>query len=309
MLSHLSRFVTLRALAGASCLAVFGTAGALVASDPLPPAAPVAPAAPAKPVAVSDVALARAVLTAIDADPVLKDINLIVSVVDRSVVIGGPVATEEIKKRAETVVRGVNGIESVKNVCFVQPDPDPLLRAVTERMKPGAKPTGVAALPGVALPPSAPEGFLPPVPAQPPSDLLAGAPKPVETLRPTLPVAPVVNVLSGPVAPVGPGAAAKVSPLPSVAPAPESAAPTFPTAPVALTGAPATTKPTDVQTAVSAIRKADARFARLTVESKPDGGLLVSGWSAKPSDAWDFAAELRKVPGVVRVAVDPQLVK
>ena len=303
MFSHLSRFVTLRALAGATCLAISGTAGALLASDPLPPAAPVV-APPAKPVAISDVALARAVLAAIDADPVLKDVNLIVSVVDRSAVIGGPVGTEEIKKRAETVVRAVNGVESVKNVCFVQADPDPLLRAVTERLKPGAKPTGVAALPGVALPPTAPDGFLPPVPPQPPSDLLAGAPKPVETLRPTL---PSVNVLGGPVAPTGPGAIAKVSPLPTVAPTPAPAP--LPTAPAALTGSPAPAKPTDVQTAAAAIRKADPRFARLAVEAKPDGGLFVTGWSAKPTDVWDFAAELRKVPGVARVAVDPQLVK
>ncbi len=50
-------------------------------------------------------------------------------------------------------------------------------------------------------------------------------------------------------------------------------------------------------------------LARLLVELKPDGGLFVTGWSATAADAWDFAAELRKVPGVVRVAVDPQLVK
>ena len=61
-----------------------------------------------------------------------------------------------------------------------------------------------------------------------------------------------------------------------------------------------------MQTTAAALRKADPRFARLTVELKPDGGLFVSGWSAKPSDVWDFATELRKVPGVVRVTVDPQ---
>ncbi|MBN9118199.1 MAG: BON domain-containing protein [Planctomycetes bacterium] len=302
MLSHLSRFATLRTLAGTAALAVVGTAGALFAGDLLPPASPAA-MPPAKPVAISDVALARAVLAAIDADPVLKDVNLVVSVVDRGAVIGGPVATEEIKKRAEAVVRAVTGVESVKNVCFVQPDPDPLLRAVTERLKPDAKSTGVAALPGVALPPAAPEGFLPPVPPQPPSDLLAGAPKPVEALRPSLPSGPAVSVLGAPTAPGGSGAAVKMVPQPTTGPAP------LPTAPGALTGSAVPAKPTDVPAAVAAIRKGDPRFARLTAESKPDGGLFVSGWSAKPADAWDFAAELRKLPGVVRVAVDPQLVK
>jgi hypothetical protein len=301
MFTHLSQFGTLRALTGATSLLLVGAAGVLIASDPLPPAAPVVAPVAAKPaaaksVAVSDVTIARAVLAAIDADPTLKDVNFVVSVVDRGAVIGGPVATEEIKKRAEAVVRSVPGIESVKNVCFVQADPDPLLRAVVARLKPDAKSTGVAVLPGVALPPTAPEGFLPPVPPQPPSDLVVVAPKPVEALRPALPTGPAVNVLG---APVAPGSIAKAQPLPTTAPA----------VPAALTGSPSSAGATDVQTAVAAVRKADPRFARLTVESKPDGGLLVTGWSAKAADAWDFAAELRKLPGVARVAVDPQLVK
>ena len=89
--------------------------------------------------AISDVALARSVLAAIDADPVLKDVNLIVSIVDRAAVIGGPVVSEDVKKRVEQVVRGVAGVESVKNVCFVQTEPDPLLRAIAQRLKPDAK--------------------------------------------------------------------------------------------------------------------------------------------------------------------------
>ena len=98
-----------------------------------------------------------------------------------------------------------------------------------------------------------------------------------------------------------------MTPLPPIAsPAPT---PALPTAPGALTGTTTTAKPTDLKAAVAAIRKNDARFARLLVELKPDGGLFISGWSAKASDAWDFAAELRRIPGVSRVAVDPQLVK
>ena len=84
-------------------------------------------------------ALSRAVLAALDADPTLKDVNLIVSVVDRGAVIGGPVATEEIRKHAEKVVRGVAGVESVKNVCFVTAAPEPLLRAAVEGLKPAPK--------------------------------------------------------------------------------------------------------------------------------------------------------------------------
>ena len=72
----------------------------MFATEPLPPPAP--PVMVAKPVTISDVTLARAVLAAFDADPVLKDANILVSVVDRGAVIGGPVNSEEVKKRAET---------------------------------------------------------------------------------------------------------------------------------------------------------------------------------------------------------------
>ncbi len=289
MFTHLLTSKTLRTLAALTGLASEGT---LFAAKPLPPAAPVA-----KPVAISDVALARAVLTAFDADPALKNVNILVSVVDRGAVIGGPVSTEELKKRAEAVVRAVPGIESVKNTCFVEADPDPLLRAVADRMKPGAKQTGGAVLPGIAIPPTAANGFMPPVPAQPPTDLVAITPeKTVVAQHPNLLGTPVVGVLG---APVLPGPAAKVKPVTPMVPS---------TAPGALTGS-TSGKPADILAAVAAIRANDARFAKLAVELKPDGGLFVTGSVATAPDVWAFATEARKVPGVVRVAVDPNLVK
>jgi hypothetical protein len=299
MLSHLSRMVRsarLRLLAGASTLALLGVTGVLVANDPVPPAEPTKPQASVaeKGPAISDVTIARAVLAAIDADPVLKDVNIIVSVVDRGAVIGGPVSSDEVKKRVEAIVRGVPGIESVKNVCFVQAEPDPLLRAVAARLKPGTKPTGSAALPGIALAPSVPDGFIPPVPAQPPSDLLASAddPNKVVVQKPTIPAGPAVGILGAPVAPGT--SVVKVPPVPASTPG-------------ALTASAA--KPADVQAVAAALRKNDTRFARLTVEVKSDGGLFVTGTSAKAADAWDFARELGRLPGVARVAVDPNLVK
>jgi hypothetical protein len=323
MLSHLSRSKLLRRFAGATCVAVSGAAGALIAQqpEPLPPAAPVtAPITPApvaeppkpvavprKPVAVAEVTLARTVLAAIDADPVLKDVNLIVSVVDRGAVVGGPVTSEEVKKRVEVVIRGVPGVESVKNVCFVQTDADPLLRAMAERLKPDAKPAAPPTLPGVALAPSAPEGFLPPVRNEPPSDLLAGTkPNTVVALNPQL---PPVSVLGAPVAPAGVSTVAKVAPLPPLPPV-TPPTPALPTAPGALTGsAPAPAKPVDLQAAALAVRKSDPRFARFTVELKPDGALFISGRSASTADVGDFATELRKIPGAGRIVVDPALVR
>lgn len=285
MFTQLSR---VRILAGTACLAM-SCAGVLIASDPLPPPA-TAPNLSPPAVTISDLTLAREVLAAFDADPVLKDVNIVVSVVDRGAVLCGPVTNEEVKKRAEAVVRGVAGIESVKNTCFVQADPDPLLRAVAERMKPGAKSTTSTALPGVALAPNSPQNFLPPLPALPPSDLLAlDNVKTQVAQRPNL---PGVNILG---APESPGNVTKTSVASS--------------APGALTGTVTVAKPADIEAAVKALRKNDTRFARLVVELKPDGGLFVTGRSTKASDAWDFARELRKLPGVTRIAVDPELVK
>jgi hypothetical protein len=256
--------------------------------------------------AVAEVTLARSVLAALDADPVLKDVNLIVSVVDRGAVVGGPVTSEDIKKRVEVVIRGVPGVESVKNVCFVQADPEPLMRAMAERLKPGTRPSPPPALPGVALAPAAPDGFLPAVPPEPPATLLASEAPNTVAARPAL---PPVSVLGAPVAPAGPGTVAKVSPLPPLAPvAPQ--APALPTAPGALTGATVTpAKAVDLQSAARAVARSDPRFARLTAELKPDGALFVSGWAVGVDTVRDFVTELRKLPGAGRVVVDPALVR
>jgi hypothetical protein len=302
MLPHLPRPKTLRLLAGAACLAVSGGLAARQ-PEPVPPAPPVAPPrltapAPSPPAASkgtanAEVTLARSVLAAIDADPVLKNVNVIVSVADRKAVVGGPVRSEDLKKRVDAVVRGVPGIESVKNLCFVHADADPLLRAMAERLKPDAKEAPPAPLPGVALAPAAPAGYLPPVLPEPPSDLLAGMRNTVVAQRAPLPPA----LLGAPVVATGPGATAP----PPVTP------PAVPTAPGALTGSAVVAKPADLQAAAVAVCNADPRFARLTVERKPDGTLFVSGWSATTADVVDLRTELRKLPGVGRILVDPAL--
>ena len=86
---------------------------------------------------------------------------------------------------------------------------------------------------------------------------------------------------------------------------PATAPPTPPaTAPGVLTATtpPAPVRVTDVLAAADEARKAEARFAKLTVEMR-DGVLVIGGSAPQPSDAWDFAAKLRTIPGVTRVAV------
>lgn len=275
MFAHSLRSPFSRALVAAGCLAVAGAPGHT--ADPVPPAP--------KPVALSDVALARDALLALDADPILKNVNLIVSVVDRGAVIGGPVASDEIRKRAETVVRAVPGIASVKNTCFVDADADPLLRAAAVRLKNPPAPDARPVLPPLVLPPSAAPGTLPPFPPVAPTDLVALKPSnEVVVQRPAL--GPPVGLLGAPV-----GIA------PTKAPAGGAVAPG------------ALAAHADLLVAVANVRKADARFARTTVEPKPNGALFVSGWVAEPAHALALAEKLRELPGVKLVVVDPVLVK
>ncbi len=104
-------------------------------------AAPQSSAAPG----ISDVVLARAALAALDAEAELKGVNLVVSVVDGVAVIGGPVPSTAVSRRAERIVRGVEGMKEVRNTCFVSTGPDPLLKAVAVKA-------------GSSLPPPAGDG-------------------------------------------------------------------------------------------------------------------------------------------------------
>jgi hypothetical protein len=233
----------------------------------------------------SDVLLARSALAALDADPQLRHVNLVVSVVDRVAVIGGPVPTADTGKRAAWVVQRVQGIAEVKNRCFVQAGPDPLIRAVAERvgtnrpLYPDLPPiVGSAKASGPVPPPAA--GFdVPPAPVE----------EPRVSLRPATP--PVDGVLLPPVASV----AAPALPPPA-RPAVLTNSPAAPTTAVVAA------RPNDVLTAATAVRNTNTKFAALTVEMR-DGTLVIGGTAARAADAWEFAQALRRVPGVARVAV------
>jgi BON domain len=275
------------ALAAGSALVV----GLASAADAQPPAA--APKPPATP-DLSDVMLARTALTALDAEPELRGVNLVVSVVDRVAVIGGPVPTPAAAKRAEQVVRKVEGITDVRNTCFVAAGPDPLLKAVADRVGSSLPPRPVMAeLPGVLTNQLTPPAPVSPFPPAAVPDAVAGAGKPggstVVTLRP--PLAGGVGVLGAPVGPVGSGTVSAAAP-PASPPA---------TAPGLLTGTTPGTA-SDVLTAAAAVRKSEVRFAKLTVELR-DGVLVIGGSAPLASDAWALAQKLRQIPGVARVAV------
>jgi hypothetical protein len=226
----------------------------------------------ADPAPADDVALARAALAELDADPALKDFNLVVSVVDRVVVVGGPVATTAQKDRAAELVRRVPGVRDVRNGCFVQAGAEPLLKSNLAAARP------LPVLPPVVIPlrPSSTAETAPPT-----ADLVAVAPveRSVVTRRPTN---PGENFLEAPVA-SQPGPPAAVSPYP----------------PGVLTTRPA------FADSVETARRSDARFAGLRAEFRDGGTVVITGTAPRASDAWDFAELVRGVPGVVRVAVGP----
>ncbi len=293
LLPDFTRFRRRRPFAILRNLAVAAGLGGIasIASAAEPPAATTAPVSNA----ISDVTLARSALAAIDAEPQLKGANLVVSVVDRVAVIGGPVSSAKQSQCAEQIVRAVSGISDVRNTCFVAIGPDPLLRSVANRMESPLPPRPMfLELPGVLTNQLTPAG---------PVNL--GTPDPGLVAANTAPSAVIVRKPAGDTgvlgAPVSSVASAASPGTKSVSFAPPIVAPT---APGVLTGTlpPALAKPGDVLTAAGDVRKTDARFAKLTVDLR-DGALVIGGSAPLVSDAWDFAKKLQAIPGVTRVRV------
>ncbi len=242
--------------------------------------------------AISDVVLARSALAALDADPILREVNLLVSVVDRVAVVGGPVALADHGRRAESIVRRVPGVVEVKNRCFVQESPDPLLRAMSDRYPATARRVQASDLPGVVASPKTGvvEEFTPTL-GENNLAMVEPAEKSVVARRPTN---PGDSVLLPPVGLRGTPAGSTVPPTPAGSTVP---------APAVLTGASSSALAT-----AEVVRKADRRFAGLTL-SFANGTLVIAGSAARMADAWDLAQELRRISGVPRVALGAVEVK
>jgi hypothetical protein len=250
-----------------------GLAG-LVAVAPAAEPAPPASAVPGLP----DVVLARSALAALDAEPELRGVNLVVSVVDGVAVLGGPVPNAAVSKHAEKVIRKIDGMKDVRNACFVSTGPDPFLKAVADKSATTLPPRPVMGeLPGVLGNPL-------PAPVSPFPVRNNGAVEAnsvVIARRPTLPVAGAAGVLG---APVGPA----ISTPP----------PTLNNAAGTLTGA----SLSGIQLAIAEAKKSESRFANLTADIR-DGVVVVVGSAPLAADAWDFARKMKGIPGVNRVVI------
>jgi hypothetical protein len=243
---------------------------------------------------MSDVALARSALDLVDSDPQLRDANLVVSVVDRVAVIGGPVPDVELGRRAESLVRQVPGIAAVKNRCFVQVGPGSLIRAMAEPLPPYPHRPFLTDLPGV-LPGTgwarSDEGAL-----GAGDETFAVAPPGERAVVVRRPSNQADNVLLGPLGARPGGDDRLPRPFAPVPPAvlasiPQAAAPVL-----------ATQRSRDPRAAAELIRRADPRFAEVRLDF-PGKTIVISGSIRRSSDAWDLAEMLRDVPGVDRVAI------
>lgn len=256
-----------------------GWGGWAAAEAPMPAPAEAAAPSPATPAGRSDVVLARAALAALDAEPELRGVNVIVSVVDRVAVLGGAVSHPRQAQRIEEVVRSVPGIVEVRNGCFVCPGPDPLLRAVAERASPARPPQPVVPhLPGILT--DDPQPVPPWAGSVAAAEPTAGR-RNSETVVARRPAGGADHFLGAPV---------RVEPAASYPPQGPTVG--------RLIGQHAARLPA----AVRAVVEAEPRFDGLTIRFD-DGVVWVGSPPSRAADAWALADRLRHVPGVVRVVV------
>jgi hypothetical protein len=246
---------------------------------------------------IADDVLTLQVQNAIAEDPTLKPhhLNLLVNMIDGMAVIGGEVPDLKLIPHIEKAVRGVAGVRSVKVSGWLPAGNklDKFGEKVAEQMVPAKPP-----MPETVKPLS------PPVEPPPAPPLSISAPKTAPQLKPLPPDAMFLDPIastSTSKSGVSPGAAPL--PYPTIPP------PGVPTQPILVpeTGwQPVVPAPT--RQAWEEVRKLDPRFAGMEV-LRNGRAYTITGRAAKLTDAWDFAEELQKMPGVETVVVGRVLVK
>ena len=232
----------------------------------------------------TDAELTQRVQTVLNADAVLKSRSLIVSVVDGVAVVGGPVASADESARIRQLLQVVPGLSDAKVSAWVPAVEDPLKQKIAERLKNRDVPA--AASNRVAHADPRPNGrvvvqrYTPPAADRPSIPLLL---EPISQGRTTLPRR----------------TDSAYSPAPAPAPPAPDGLPQYPTIPPP--AVPVTPKE-DVATAVEVVRASQTRFEGLTARAQ-SGVVTIDGTATEPDDAWEFAALVRKVPGVDRVVL------
>lgn len=240
------------------------------------------------PVSVSrptDDALAVAVRQAIADHPQLRphNLSLLVNVLDGVAVIGGPVPDASLTPSIESAAAGVKGVVRVKVSVWTFPTAktDPLAERLHRAM---ADQSVEKSDPVVTLS----------VPTDPRTRPSAGL-----TARPT----PEIGILLSPVVATDHTARSPHLRPPGAEPAEYTPIPAtnLPTEPV-LEPPPQVRAATPTAEPLGSDWRADARFARLTVEVR-GGTAIIGGRARTHSAAWDLAEVVRGWPTVERVVV------
>jgi hypothetical protein len=239
---------------------------------------------------------------ALEQDPALKSLSLLVSVRDGVVLVTGGVPDAETAARIETVLTKVPGVSVVRVSTWPATAPDPLAKAVVDRMAgtPPPVPMESKIEPMLAVNPVLPGKVATGVPALPAGT--GAAPRPADTVTvQRIDPPPADGLLRQPV--VANTGSTKLPPNFDVPPPPSGPAgyPTIratrvPVAPVAAGGG------ADVALSLLAIRKSEPRFADLVAEVR-GGSAVVTGTAPSRADAEAFAAEVEKIRGIDRVTV------
>ncbi len=229
----------------------------------------------------SDSSLTMRVRSLLGADPSLQSADLMVSVVDGGIVVGGAVAVDADRARVQALCERIAGATSVKVSCWVRPTIDPLHALVRQRA-------------ATAAPSSLPM----PLENQPRANELAQLydRRPSGSRMSLRYEEPMPNLPSlwepASLRPSG------YSPVPGPAPAKPTGPAQYPTiAPPSLPTMPAQ----DVAAAAEELRRSYG-FESVGVAHRA-GVLTVSGQVPSMIDFWQFAQDLRRIPGVEQVIV------
>ena len=225
----------------------------------------------------SDAVLAINAKAALADDPVLKNLNLMLSVVDRVAVVGGPVPNEDAIKRIESILSNVERLSTYRVTCWVMPTKyDPLADRLEEELR--GKPT-----PSVIRTPPRPLVLSLPNPQEPRPDRRQTGNVTVNRVEPERSVS---DFLLSPTL----QNEAQAIPKPNPITIPATNVPTQPQ------------EPSTLAQRITAIQRGDQRFAQFQVTLRPDF-LLIGGFAERDADSWAFARALRQLPGVERIVV------
>ena len=227
----------------------------------------------------SDPVLAINTKAALANDPMLKQLNLMVSVVDRVAVVGGPVPSDAHLKRVESILNDVDGLSARRVTCWVMPSKyDPLADRLAQELRDSTRPSVIRTPP---RPPvlSLPNSYEPRPDRRQTGNVTVNRVEPEQSVSDFL-LSP--TLLSEPQA---------ISPKPS---SPVTIPPTnVPTQP---------SEPSTLAQRITAVQRGDKRFAQFQVTLRSDY-LLIAGFAERDSDSWAFARALRELPGIERIVV------